>query len=98
MREKQEIPIFIRLIIVGALVLIGMLTIIGSGPNKVWVKPGASEQDFNKDKYECMKENQKPVSSGYRDRYSASGSSDVVVDWDLFNHCMVARGWLLKGQ
>ena len=98
MREKEEKPIYVRLIIVGALVLFGVLTIIGSGPNNVWVKPGSSEQDFNKDKYECMKENQKQVSSGYGNRYGASTSSDVVVDWNLFNHCMVARGWSLQEQ
>lgn len=98
MKINKTLPFYTRLLLTGLVVLFGLLTIIASGPNMVWVKSGSTQMDFNQDKYACMQESQQPVSGGYYNRYGGSASSGVRTNQNLFNACMEARGWSLKQQ
>ena len=56
---------------------------------------GGNKQQFEKDKYECMKENQYMKSGAYVNRYFGSSSSEMAFDPDSAYQCMKARGWYL---
>jgi hypothetical protein len=65
----------------------------------VWDKPGATKQEFAKDKYECMQEAQQ-TQSGATGAYCSGyvcvpsqAESKVVTNPTLFSSCMEARGY-----
>jgi len=70
-----------RLIFVG----VAVLSVAGCA-HPVWVKPGATQQDYATDTYECERDARM---SGYY------GSGVVgLVNFEQFqDRCMVARGW-----
>ena len=49
-------------------------------------KPGLTQEQWNKDTYECMRENQ--TVSGY------GGYIDTSTDWGMYYRCMAARGYV----
>jgi len=78
--------------------------ILSCTPNLVWTKDGSTKSEFNRDKYDCMKESQQRESSaseGYyigNIYYPGGANSRVVTDENLFKACMEARGWSLVYQ
>ena len=52
----------------------------------VWVKPGASQQDFQRDAYECERDMRQ---SGY----FGTGFAAAINAQDFQERCMMARGW-----
>lgn len=57
----------------------------------VWVKDGATQQDYNKKSYECEKDSRQ---SGYFGG-GIAGSTNMQ---SFFNKCMVAHGWTQQEQ
>ena len=76
---------------------IAILTIVLTGCATNWSKPGATQQSFSQDKYQCLQQ------SSYRQetvRQVWTGSSykpvydnNIQQDPNLFNTCMMARGY-----
>ena len=64
---------------VGALLLAGCARF-------VWVKSGASQQDFQRDTYECERDMRQ---SGY----FGTGFAAAINAQNFQERCMVARGW-----
>lgn len=62
----------------------------------MWVKPGASQQDFGVDKYQCMQQAQQRVSGAYVNAYGGASSNQVITNEGLFNACMNSKGWTLQ--
>jgi hypothetical protein len=52
----------------------------------VWVKPGAGQQDFQRDAYECERDMRQ---SGY----FGTGVAAAINAQNFQERCMVARGW-----
>jgi hypothetical protein len=68
-------------------------------PQKVWMKPGSTQQTFAQDRYQYIQEAKTSYSSTYVDPYTgASSSSGVRVDSGLFGACMEAKGWQLEDR
>lgn len=77
-----------------------------AGTNSVWVKPGVMSSDFNQEKYACMQSAQQPYASSIRYNSggivspsaitTASSSSGIATNEQLFNACMNAKGWTLQ--
>jgi hypothetical protein len=64
--------------------------------NKVWVKPGTSQQDLNIDKDACTKEvREASYTAKVKDRHVGYSERSKM---ELFTACMNARGWYLKEQ
>jgi hypothetical protein len=67
-----------------------------AGPTYFY-KEGQTDESFNKDKYQCLKENQVPyyqASVTYGRYYSGGGaSSGVTVDPGMAKACMESRGY-----
>jgi hypothetical protein len=89
MRINKGLRIYIRLIVMVLIVFVGALTIIASAPNRIWVKPGSTQQDYNKDSYECEKDARQ---SGY---YGTGITRDIEMQ-NFFSRCMVSKGWSLQ--
>lgn len=52
----------------------------------VWVKDGASEQDFTRDSYECERD-------ARQSSYFGTGLVGAINMVEFQKRCMVARGW-----
>ncbi len=63
-----------------------------------WNKPGATVENFNTDRYECMQGSQAQASSAYVGRYGGVASSGPVTNDPLYSACMTAKGWTLQRQ
>jgi hypothetical protein len=58
---------------------------------KVWVKPGATQEEFRMDRYQCEKDVRQ---SGHFD----SGFLGTMEMQQFFNECMNAKGYFLQTQ
>jgi hypothetical protein len=72
--------------VVTALLAAGLLAGCASSSSGGWTKPGASEQEMNKDTSDCMVQAQTlaPGSQGPR----------AVVNQDRYRRCMTDRGYV----
>jgi hypothetical protein len=56
-------------------------------------KPGGTQEQFMKDRYECLQESQQRVSGAAVDAYGGAANSQVVTKCGLWVSCMGARGY-----
>ncbi len=61
--------------------------------NLRWDKPGATEQQFMTDRYQCLQEAREQRASGYADASGAQYGSRAVVNMSMFQACLTARGY-----
>lgn len=73
------------------ILLATILTLAGCSMNKVYVKPGASSQDFERDKWECQA--QAGQISGGTGAYA-----DPFLVRSLTMQCLEVRGWTLQDK
>ena len=78
-------------------VFILIILLAGCAHNSPWYKPGASANDFNTDKNDCLKQAQQQSGSTNAHPSSADSKSASMTDNPLFNSCMKTKGWSLKG-
>lgn len=76
--------------------LVFILSACATPASYQWIKQGASDNDFAKDRYACLQESQQRVSGSYVNRYGGSSSNTVVTNETLFESCMNSRGWRLQ--
>jgi hypothetical protein len=67
------------------------LTLASCAQPTLWVKPGASQADYNTDSYSCEKDARQ---SGY----FGNGIPGAVNFRDFMNRCMFAHGWSIQGS
>lgn len=63
-----------------------------------WYKPGATQNDFSRDKYNCLQQAQQRVAGAQVNPYGGVASNTVVTNEGLYNSCMNANGWYLRSQ
>jgi hypothetical protein len=78
------------------IVFILLFLLTGCANNNVWFNPGASINEFNADKYECILQSQQKSDGDfvYRNNNIVRSGSDTNLD--LFISCMNAKGWSLR--
>lgn len=72
-------------------VCVGLLVFLASCSDQqmMWVKPGATPDNFAEDRHSCIIWSHKST--------DASSSTDGSVTYSsLFDHCMKVRGWTLQ--
>ena len=79
----------------GLAVLACVLMVSGCAQPKVWMKPGAGNEEFNQARYACLQQGQQPYSTAYINRYGGSASGGMTTNGMLYNACMEAGGWAL---
>lgn len=72
-----------------ALALLMILLLACAACAMKFSKPGLTREQWNKDDYECRRDNQ--TLSGYGGFYG--GYVDTSVDWGMYSRCMRARGY-----
>jgi len=78
------------------LVIATCAALVGCAPQIVWVKPGASTQDFKADEYSCERDAQL---NGHYNGQSGYYGGEWIGPANMqpfFNRCLVARGWNLS--
>jgi len=74
-----------------------LLVLFGcAAQQKVWVKPGLTQEQFAKDRYSCMQQSQQRVSAAFVNEYGGSSSNHVITNANLFSACMSAQGYTLQ--
>lgn len=71
---------------------------LSSGCATVWMKPGSSTDDLNRDRYSCLQQAQQMVSTMSVDKNSQRALSSPETNPLLFYACMNARGWSLTTE
>ena len=71
--------------------LILLSAVAGCAPTHVWIKTGATQQDFATDSYECERDARQ---SGY----FGGGLIGALNMQQFTQRCMVARGWRQQGS
>lgn len=79
-------------------ILVVMAALGLSACAKTWVKPGSTQADFDKDRYECLQRSQQQVTSYSYGVYGGSGGTEQKTNNVLFNTCMNSKGWSLRNQ
>jgi hypothetical protein len=84
---KKEI--IFGLILIAGFIISGCAT---SPLNQNWVRntPGGTDEELNKDKYECMKQSQQRVLRSFG---GGVAFAETETNKGLFNACMEARGY-----
>jgi len=62
---------------------------------RVWTRPGTSQQQFMKDRYECMMQAREQVSQAYANAYGGAANSEGVVNCGIWSGCLGARGYVV---
>ena len=62
-------------------------------PIHYWSKPGATYDDFLKDRYACIQDARSRVSDAFVQGDFGAASSDEVITANIFLPCMAARGY-----
>jgi hypothetical protein len=66
-----------------------------AGPHiYLWAKPGASYDDYLKDRYACLQDARVPVSSGFMYNGVGSMSSGQAISLPVMVSCLSAKGWV----
>lgn len=81
-----------------ASILVTAALLSGCVTEKVWIKPGASQDDFVRQRYACMQQSQQQVSVASIGRYGGVAQSGQNTNAPLFNACMSADGWSLMDK
>jgi hypothetical protein len=74
-----------------------LFLLAGCANNNVkWYKTGASTNEFNVDKYDCIQQAQQQSGSAFVGQHVGYASNGWVTNWNLYNLCMNAKGWSLQ--
>ena len=55
--------------------------------------PHTTQEQFMKDRYECLQQAQQPVSGAYVNAYGGASSSQIVANGGVWISCLEARGY-----
>jgi hypothetical protein len=77
--------------LIAALLLAGCAT---PAPEVIrWSRPGATYDEFLRDRYACITEARSQASSGFATPEAASARSGEIILADIALACLAARGW-----
>lgn len=64
-------------------------------PMPVWTKPGGSQDELGRVRYQCLQEAQQRAAASRSTGYQSAAVDKMVTNDELFNACMNSRGWYL---
>jgi len=86
-------------LVMAAMVIVAILSGCARPPDKMWTKPGSSQEIFGQDLSHCMHQARTAYSETKIDPHTGiSSSSGQLVDGAVFDNCMEAKGWRLVGR
>ena len=77
--------------------ILGLILLSGCAQQQyIWVKPDASQNDFNVDNYTCLQEAQQRVGRASVNAYYGEAVNTVQTNQQLYVSCMNAHGWQIR--
>jgi hypothetical protein len=76
-----------------ALVLISTACTPAPLPVLGWSKPGATSDDYLKDRYQCILDARSQVGGAVSNAYGGAAAARQEISASVFMPCMSARGW-----
>jgi hypothetical protein len=73
----------------GILIVLGVLAGCASSASEGWTKPGATEEQVNRESADCLFDAQSTVPGGSR-------GPGMVVNQDRYRQCMAGRGYTAR--
>lgn len=64
-------------------------------PPARYTKPGATQEQYMKDRYECLQEAEQRVSGAVVNAYGGAANSQVIPSCGVWISCLGARGYTL---
>lgn len=83
--------------VVKKLLLVASFGVVGCAQN-LWVKPNASQGEFERDKYSCLQQAQQRVGAAQVNAYGGSAVNTVATNDILYSSCMNSKGWSLQNK
>ena len=80
------------------LAIVGAILTIGGCAQNLWVKPNASQGEFERDRYTCLQQSQQRVGAAQVNAYGGSAVNTVATNDMLFSTCMGSKGWSLQNK
>jgi hypothetical protein len=82
---------------------IGLVSIIatvflGGCANYVWIKDGATQEEFAHDRYDCLREAQQQETTTSVGLFGIDDETESNANAGLYQACMNARGYTLQRQ
>lgn len=78
-------------------IALGIYVVLITGcASRVWTKPGASQDEFSKVRYNCLRESQQNFAESQNAGFTGSASSGSKTNNLLFTGCMNSHGWYLQ--
>jgi hypothetical protein len=78
-------------------VMAAIFSLFGCAQN-LWVKPNASQGEFERDRYACLQQAQQRVGAAQLNAYGGSAVNTVATNDALYSTCMGSRGWSLQNK
>lgn len=75
------------------IITLAVVTLSGCATGTWWHRDNTSQQQWEKDRYECMASSQSYTSSAYINPYGGSAESGTSTNTPLFEACLQARGY-----
>jgi hypothetical protein len=79
--------------LVGVMLLAGCATPVP--PPTRYSKPGATQEQFMSDRYDCMLQAQREETTTYANQYNGSSRSGTVIKCGIWRACLGARGYTI---
>lgn len=76
------------------ILLATVLTLAGCAGNKVWMKPGGTVQDFERDKWDCQAQASQMASA----MGDPNNPFNALLVKDFTQDCLRTRGWELQAK
>lgn len=77
-------------------IILGVALIAVGCAKPNWNKPGASQDEFGRDRYACLQSSQQRVGAATVNKFGATATDEMQTNNTLFSSCMNARGWHLQ--
>ena len=71
------------------------VSLAACAPMPVWTKPGGTQDELSRSRYQCLQEAQQRAAASRSIGYQSAAVDKMVTNDELFNACMNSRGWYL---
>jgi hypothetical protein len=88
----------VRQRLVACLILGAALCLAGCGTRTAWIKPGAGDEDFARDSYECERDARATAGSRGAGLAGGGGLTAAIESGDYQRRCLRQRGWVPGGE
>jgi hypothetical protein len=80
----------------GIAIGLALLAVTGCAGPKLWTKAGGTQDEFARDKYDCLNRSAYTGQATYVNTYWGASQPQAYLNVPLYDWCMEARGWRIQ--